>query len=164
MLAVIVGSAVLGIKGINGDSVFGYIYNKIIFLKNKRVCYYNPRIKTEIKFFTNSDGSEDYIAPREKIEEMYHKFISKTDIKSAQENLKQEELDTSYMYFEDDIDALGKPEELMSKKELKKYQKKKAKEEKRLQREINKQQEKGGLFNVFKKKESKGKERKVAGL
>ena len=39
---------------------------------------------------------------------------------AAKNNLKKEELDTSYMFFEDDISYLGKPVELMTKAEKRK--------------------------------------------
>ena len=46
--------------------------------------------------------------------------INRGPLESAKNNLKKEELDTSYMFFEDDISYLGKPVELMTKAEKRK--------------------------------------------
>ena len=149
-------SAYIGTKGINGDSVFGYILNAIIHNRNKRITLYNPRIKTNMKFFAN-DTKDDYVVPREKIEEMYRTYIARSDKKSAEENLLHDNLENEQIFFEDDIDLMGKPTELMSEKELKKWQKKKEKEQRRLDKE-----ERGKKNRARKNKETK--KGKVAGL
>ena len=148
------GGLYLGIKGINGDTVFRYVYNSLIFGRKKRTVYYNPRVKSEIKFITNDDNREDNVVPRDKIDEMISKYITKVDVKSVEENLSNADLDTSYMYFEDDIDVLGKPEELMSPKELKKYRKRKELEAKENNEEVNDttKKKKGGLLYAIREK------------
>lgn len=146
----------LGIKGINGDSIAGYIYNSIVFYRRKRTVYYNPRVKSEIKFFTHSDEKDNFVAPREKIEEMYRNYIAKNDKKSAEENLNDEDFNTESMYFEDDVPVLGKPEDFMTKKELRKYKKQLKKTQKTDDGTI----QKGGVLSGVKK----DKERKIAGL
>ena len=152
------GGLYLGIKGINGDTVFRYIYNSLMFSRKKRTVYYNPRVKSEIKFITNDDGREDNVVPRDKIDEMISKYITKVDVKSVEENLSNADLDTSYMFFEDDIDVFGKPEELMSPKELKKYRKRKEKEAKEKGEEENdatKKKKVGLLYAIREKLQGK---------
>ncbi len=112
----------LGVIGINGDSISNYLLNALKFARRRRVAYYNPRVKKEIKFFADTK-EDDYVVPRERLEALYRSFISKKDVEEAQINLTNEDFDSSLMYFEDDIDAVGKPEEMLSKKERKKIEK-----------------------------------------
>ena len=114
------GGAYLGIKGINGETVPGYLFNILKFHKNRRITHYNPRIKDEKRFFTEETDDDDYVIPRERLEALYRKVVAKADMENAKNNLQKEELDTSYMFFEDDISYLGKPVELMTKAEKRK--------------------------------------------
>ena len=146
------GGAYLGIKGINGETVPGYLLNIIRFHKKRRITHYNPRIKAEKRFFTEETDDDDYVIPRERLEALYRKVVAKADMENAKNNLQKEELDTSYMFFEDDISYLGKPMELMSKAEKRK-----------LARRLKK---KARLEAKKKKKEMKDakKKKKIAGI
>ena len=152
----VAAAAYLGLNGIQGHRLSKFIMNIIAFYKNRRITHYNPRVKKEIRFFTEEVDDDDYVIPRERLEALYHKYVNKADSVQANKNLQTEELDTSTMFFEDDIEYLGKPEELMSKKELKKLQKRKAREEKKALKLKKKEQR---LNDKAKKK--KGRNRKV---
>ena len=146
------GGGYLGIRGINGDTVSGFLLNIIRFQKNRRITHYNPRIKKEKRFFTEDTDDDDYVIPRERLEALYRKVVTRADTENAKNNLQKEELDTSYMFFEDDISYLGKPAELMSKAEKRK-----------LARQLKKQEK---LAAKQKKKEAKNdrKKKKIAGI
>lgn len=122
----VIGGGALAIRGINGNSLTEHLIYMIKYKKNRRICYYSDRVKTEKKFFTES-ASEEFVLPRERLEAMYHKYISKPDKDRIVFN---EHFDSKRMFFEEDIDLMGKPEELMSPRELKKYKKLKKKQEK----------------------------------
>jgi hypothetical protein len=134
-LAAAAGAFLIGNNGINGDSVSRYIMNVLRFSKKKRIAHYNPRIKFEKRFFTEETEDDDYVIPRERLEALYHKYVSKTNSENAHMNFEKEELDTSTMYFEDDIEVLGKPTELMSKSERRKYEKEKRKTIRKIEKE-----------------------------
>lgn len=121
----------LGLAGIEGETLIGLIKNIILFEKNKRTAYYNPRIKKEA--CTCVFEREDEILPRDKILMMYDKYkqeINKKDQDKAlmsQFSLNENE----DMFFNDDEGFVDKPLEYMSKKEYKikqKEEKKKLKE------------------------------------
>ena len=132
----------LGLKGINGDNVSTYLLNIVRFMRNRRICHYNPRVRSEARYFTEDTSEEDYVIPRERLEAMYRKYVAKSDASSARNNLQEEIFDNETMFFEDDIELFGKPEALMSKAELRKYKRKQKREEKRKlrqQRKIDRQ-------------------------
>lgn len=146
----VIGGGALAIRGINGNSLTEHLLYMIMFNKNKRICYYSDRVKTEKKFFTES-AQEEYVLPRERLEAMYHKYVAKPD---KDREVFNEHFDSKRMFFEEDIDLMGKPEELMSPRELKKYKKMKKKEEKeKLKKQVRK--------NENRKKQ---KETRVAGI
>lgn len=103
----------LCITGINGDSVYRYIYNMIHFRKSRRVCLYNPRIKSEIKPLSEDPLSIQTL-PREKVL-MFMEKMKKEKAESV------EEIDLDNLYFEDDEGIVEKPVEYMSSKELREY-------------------------------------------
>ena len=129
VVLIVIACGMFALKGINGNSLTEHLIYMVMFKKNKRTTYYNDRVKVEKKFFTE-DVDEQPVIPRERLEAMYHKYVAKDDGKPKTKTIINEYFDASRMFFEEDIDALGKPEELMSPRELKKYQKLKKKEEK----------------------------------
>lgn len=139
----------IGVNGINDEDVFTYLYNFFVFKKTKRTALYNPRAKAE----TNPD----YIAggdelPREKLERFIAKIRNDADSRAG--DLSKAVYDSSQkIYFEDDVDVAGQygapdlPDELKSKRQLrreknarKKMEKQAAKEEKRQLKELKKLQ------------------------
>ena len=135
MLFLTLGGLLLGGMGVNNDYVSNAIINIFTFYRKKRITFYNPRVKKEQRFFVEElQDEDDYVIPRERLEALYHKYINKKEIENAQDNFQDEEFDENYMYFEDDIDVLGKPRELMSERELKKLERLKKKEERKRKR------------------------------
>lgn len=149
-----------GVSGINGDSITGYILNMIKFQRKKRVTHYSPRVKSEKRYFTEDVTDDDYVIPRERLEALYHKYVDRneTEIDSI---FREEVFDTSTMFFEDDIEVLGKPEELMSKGELRKLARAKKKEAKR-QIKLAKKQQKEALKQQKLEKKARGKQNEKA--
>lgn len=136
----VVGFA-LAVKGINGDSITDYLLNIMRFNKKKRITYYNPDIKNYLKFFTSDLDAEQTMIPRERLEMLIRKYITKQDTKQAHNNFRDEE--NTVIYFEDDIEQYGKPLDLMTPSERRKAErqrKKMAKEKAKMdakQRRIN---------------------------
>lgn len=103
----------LCIVGINGDSVFRFIFNAIRSRRTRRVCLYNPRIKSEIKPLSLDPFSVQQL-PRERI----LAFIEKMKKEKEEEN---ETIDLTNLYFEDDEGLVEKPYEYMNAKERRNY-------------------------------------------
>lgn len=127
------GLGLLGISGINGDSCLGFIKTLLTYVKNKRIAYYNPRIKKEAVSFINQTNEID-VLPRDKVIALYKKYKETFDEKERENIVKQQEKVKELglgIYFEDDIGVLDKPIEFMSKKEYKEYIKEQKKEAKK---------------------------------
>lgn len=120
LTAKIVGFAVtsipvifLCIVGLNGDSVYRFIRNAVHSNRTRRICLYNPRIKTEIKPLAMVPLNEQ-MQPGDRI----LAFIEK--MKKEKED-KQEEVDLTNLYFQDDEGIVEKPIEYMTPKERRAY-------------------------------------------
>lgn len=149
-LMITIGFAGFGYFGIDNITPFEYIYNIMNFRKRKRKTFYNPRVKTEYKsiFVEQTEGNQ--LLPKEKIMELYKKYIDKRNLADQQNAraLFEDDYDST-LYFEDDFAVLDKPEEYMTKKELKEKRKQQAK--------ASKMQSKN---NAKKAKKSKSKKQK----
>ena len=145
----------LGVAGINGYTFTQFIKSIIRYRKKKRVCYYNPRIKTEASPY-NQESLAEQMLPREKLEMFYKKVKSGYDAKQRENALDEEKYilsDRENMFFEEDSGVIDKPVEYMDNKEYKAYRKnlkqeerKKRKAEKKKLRE-EKRKQKGGVSN-----------------
>lgn len=155
----VVAGFIVGNKGVRDETISMYVLNALTFFKRRRTTFYNPRIKREMKFFIDENKEDDYVIPRERIESLYYKYINKRDVENAHNNLQDSEFNKEYMYFEDDIDYLGKPLELMSKRELKKLERIKKKEERRREkenaRELKEKTNQRKIFAIFNTRKKK---------
>lgn len=160
-IAFIVMFAIIGIalalKGVNGDSITDYFLNTIIFKSKKRIAKYNRRPKTsekDKKYFINEIDEEETMIPREKLEAMWHKYVTKKDVQGAKNNFEDLESENDIIFFEEDIDVLGKPTALMSPLEKRKKEKalKKAEKERKKRaakiRKMNKKRDR--MYEEFK--------------
>lgn len=71
---------IVTLLGVRGDTLLSTLINMIIFNRNKRTVYYNPRIKTDQLSMANNPviGSS---LPREKIQKIYRNIKKKLDQK-----------------------------------------------------------------------------------
>ena len=145
----------LGIKGINGYSLTQFIKSIMRYRKNKRVCYYNPRIKTEASPYNTSNVAEQML-PKEKLEQFYATVKKKYDARQraiAVEEQKGILTNRENMFFIDDAGVVDTPVEYMDSKEYKEYKKKLKKEEQqkkkeeRLKKKNADRQKKGGSIS-----------------
>jgi len=134
----------LGIKGYNGESITQFVGHFIKYMLRRRVVYYNPRVKLEAKpMFTQEEGADQYVLPREKIIATFNKFmeITKTKFNSGNENftMKTDEFDESRFIFEDD-DGIEETKDgkNLSDKERKKIEKLRRKRQKELKKMMRK--------------------------
>ena len=116
------GGFLLGNNGINGDTLSRYLLNVMRFRKNKKIAYYNPRVKSRKRFFTE-ETEDDYVIPRERLEALYCRYLGKKENENALSAFEKEDLNDITLYFEDDIEEFGRPEELMNRKERKHHKK-----------------------------------------
>lgn len=142
-ITAMIGFAIFGYFGIDNITPFEYIWNVLNFRKRKRKTFYNPRVKTEYKsiFVEKTEGNQ--ILPKEKIMEFYKKYIEKRnqiDQQNARALFDDEYDDT--LYFEEDFAVLDKPEEYMTKKEIKEKHKKQKEVEKKKLKENSKKAKK----------------------
>ena len=152
------GLGYLGVVGINGQTLGGYIQDLLNFRKNKRKTYYNPRIKKEAMFFLDEQKENKEMLPREKIIAFYNKYKAHSDLKNRElaHELEKDFVQTEELYFEDDSGFVAKPVAYMSAKERKQYEK----EQKKLQRKDDKERKRKERNSHVKKT----KPRKIAGL
>lgn len=134
MLAIF-GFLVVGLEGINGTTFLGFLKELVLYLRNRRIAYYNPRVKKEaLPSYYKSDGE---LLPREKLQIMYKQFKDNRDKKHREqvtELNKEMNENAQGLFFQDDIGIVDKPYEYMTSSERRKYkkeQKKKAKEERK---------------------------------
>lgn len=136
----------LALKGVNGDSITDYFLNVLLFKASRRITYYNPRVKHEIKFFVSELGSEETMIPRERLEAMWHKYVSKKDTQQAHNNFF-EDTDVAIL-FEDDIkvnkekakDVMTPLQKRKQEKEEQKAERKRKKQEAKI-RKMNKKRQ-----------------------
>lgn len=126
-----------GIYGWQGDSLFEFIHHVYVFNQRKRYAKYNERVKTEIKpnyLFKDRQKSN--------MDEMLDKIRAIIDGTSDERYDSSEIKDTRIHYvFEEDLAVTETPENLKSKRELKKEEKEKKKRLKEAQK-IRRQEEK----------------------
>lgn len=126
----------LGLNGINGYSLLQFMKSYGYFRTHRRICYYNPRIKTEARPSSMQNEAEQ-ILPREKLEKIWKNYQNTIAEKNRNAAVRaQNEFidDRENLYFADDIGIVEKPVEYMTGKEYRKYQKelrKKARDERR---------------------------------
>lgn len=117
------GALFLGIKGINDEPITTFLGNVYKFNKNKRIAYYNPRIRTNEKSIYEDDINKDAgVLPRDKIIAAFNKVkrsIAERSIEKIEDDKGQGSND--HMFFEDDIGVIDKPIEYMTSKEYRKY-------------------------------------------
>lgn len=96
----------LGFVGIGGDKIGRYISKIIVFNLNKRVAYYNPRIKKEV-IGSNSGFSKDEL-PKEKLMRLYKEIKVRFQKRNVPIKEMHKEIHTGLFIFEDDIEATDK--------------------------------------------------------
>ena len=140
---------VLGIVGINDEALSVFVRNKLDFDRRKRTAFYNPRIKEEsIPYIYEYQNSRDSL-PGEKIIAFYRAYKSALEKKEQERMLEFQRTNTfdeTSMFFEDDEGIVAKPIEYMNSKEYRRYlkdvkrqQRAKRREEKRLRKKKGRQ-------------------------
>ena len=119
------------VTGINGDSVMEFLINFFKYQKKKRISRYNPRVKLEATpgYLTK----EQVELPRDKIARLLG------EAKVQEEEVSKDIYDPLYQeFFADDMGYVETPQDLKTKKELRKEAKrakKAAKDEKKMRKE-----------------------------
>ena len=121
------------ITGIRGQSLLGYLSNMLAYYRSRRTAYFNPRIKREKPVYANREGQPAVRKLRDAAEKaVLHPAKIRVTAGSS------DDIDTSMLYFEDDIGCVEKPYEYMTLRE--RYQRRK------------------------KRRKGNGREKKIAGL
>lgn len=145
------GLAYLGFFGINHETPVEYLVKYLMFRKNARKTYYNPRVKIEARSIFEEKNDEADVLPREKIMKIYNDFLKKRNL--SDQKLAHELEDKEYdgeIFFEEDFAIVDKPIEYMDKKEKRQMEKEEKKAIK-MRRKINKQMEKEEKKNAKRK-------------
>lgn len=131
----IVGLLIVGLEGINGTTFLGFLRELVLYLRSRRIAYYNPRVKKEALPSYYKNDTE--LLPKEKLQIMYKQFKDNRDRKHQEQvTALNEEMvaNAEGLFFQDDIGIVDKPYEYMTSSERRKYrkeQKRKAKEERK---------------------------------
>ena len=139
----------LGLVGINGYTFTQFMRSLMRYRKNKRVCYFNPRIKIEASPYSEQNAAEQML-PREKLEQFYKKVKSGYDAKQRENALEEEKhilSDRKNMFFVEDAGVIDTPVEYMDNREYKVYrkkQKKEARQKRKEEKQRMKQKNRGG--------------------
>lgn len=118
--------ALVGYAGANNETVSQAIYHIIQFRRSRRIAYYNPRVKAEIKSVSEStDVSEEQLLPRDKIQKFIDNYQFNASRRTAQRIAETEQTHKAEgrMYFEDDVGVVLPPDAYMTKSEKKKLAK-----------------------------------------
>ena len=146
---IIVGVVVIGIimvlflNGINGDSFLEFLFHCASYHNKKRVAKYNPRVKMEAKpgYLTENENE----LPRDKILRIVNEVRNRNSTDS-EEAVSRDIYDPMYQeFFEDDFGYVETPDDLKSKRELRKEakaRKRKEKEERKKEKEKTRAAEK----------------------
>lgn len=126
-----------GIYGWQGDSLFEFIHHVYVFNQRKRYAKYNERVKTEIK--------PNYLfkdRPQNSMDEILEKIRAIIDGTSDEKYDSSEIKDTKIHYvFEEDLAVTETPDNLKTRRELKREEKERQKRLKEAQK-IRRQEEK----------------------
>ena len=115
----------LGINGINGDSFTTFISIWLRYRRKRRVILYNPRIKTDATPLIFETKKKEELLPKEKLLLIYEKIRARRKaIRVTKNNVNVMQTEEGFVFFEDDIGILAKPEEYKTSKELKRERRK----------------------------------------
>ena len=97
--------AIVGIIGFNDESISEFIIHFFQYLKGRRVTYYNPKVKRNVKPLITKDGTEqssENMLPRDKIIAIAKKVMEPIKNKRGETKLNQDVFDEELYEFYDD--------------------------------------------------------------
>ena len=115
-----------GFKGINDEPITTFLFHMFKFFKNRRIAYYNPRIKLEAIPYLDEKNDVSKMIPRERILAAFEK-IKENYNKRQQERIKKENdniNDRTILFFEDDEGVIKQPKAYLSDDEYAEYERK----------------------------------------
>ena len=133
--------AVIGVIGLNGESISEFIVHLFRYLRKRRVTYYNPRVKTEARPLIYAGGAtsgSENVLPRDRIIAIVKKVME--PIRNRREDMKTEQDpfdEDLYEFFDDDsviIDETEKKQSALSRWKAKRAAKKSEKQRRKLER------------------------------
>ena len=133
--------AVIGVIGLNGESISEFIVHLFRYLRKRRVTYYNPRVKTEARPLIYAGGAtsgSENVLPRDRIIAIVRKVME--PIRNRREDMKPEQDpfdEDLYEFFDDDsviIDETEKKQSAVSRWKAKRAAKKSEKQRRKMER------------------------------
>ena len=133
--------AVIGVIGLNGESISEFIVHLFRYLRKRRVTYYNPRVKTEARPLIYAGGAtsgSENVLPRDRIIAIVRKVME--PIRNRREDMKPEQDpfdEDLYEFFDDDsviIDETEKKQSALSRWKAKRAAKKSEKQRRKTER------------------------------
>ena len=110
--------AVIGVIGLNGESISEFIVHLFRYLRKRRVTYYNPRVKTEARPLIYAGGAtsgSENVLPRDRIIAIVKKVME--PIRNRREDMKTEQDpfdEDLYEFYDDDSVVIGETEKKQS--------------------------------------------------
>ena len=97
--------AIIGVIGLNGESISEFIVHLFRYLRKRRVTYYNPRVKTEARPVVFADGAasgSENVLPRDRLITVAKKVMEPIRNKRGEMMPEQEAVNEEQYEFYDD--------------------------------------------------------------
>ena len=98
--------AIIGVIGLNGESLSEFIVHLFRYLRKRRVTYYNPRVKTEARPMVFADGAasgSENMLPRDRLIAVAKKVMEPIRNKRGEMMTEQEAFnEEQYEFYDDD--------------------------------------------------------------
>ena len=110
--------AVIGVIGLNGESISEFIVHLFRYLRKRRVTYYNPRVKTEASPLIYAGGAtsgSENVLPRDRIIAIVKKVMEPIRNRHGDMKPEQDPFDEDlYEFYDDDSVVIGETEKKQS--------------------------------------------------
>ena len=110
--------AVIGVIGLNGESISEFIVHLFRYLRKRRVTYYNPRVKTEARPLIYAGGAtsgSENVLPRDRIIAIVKKVMEPIRNRRGDMKPEQDPFDEDlYEFYDDDSVVIGETEKKQS--------------------------------------------------
>ena len=121
---------VINLHGIAGDTISTFIVSYVKNIRGRKSCFYNPRVKTEMKPMYNGQEDKSVIqVSKDKLQHMYTEYRKQQDTKLKSE-IEQAQQDNS-LFFKDDIGVIDTPYDYMTSSQRRKYDRQQRKAKKK---------------------------------
>lgn len=144
--------AIIGVIGLNGESISEFIVHLFRYLRKRRITYYNPRVKTEARPMVFADGAasgSENVLPRDRLIAVAKKVMEPIRNKRGEMMPEQEAFnEEQYAFYDDSVISEDAPKQSAlsrwkARRTARKLEKKRRKMERRSRRNEKKRKPAG---------------------